>query len=73
MLIIDKVFYLRPRSQVVRQGFAKPLFSGSIPLVASKNNKNMLKKYNQLKITCNSQNISNPYFNYCFCPKDSCY
>ena len=44
MLIIDKVLYLRPRSQVVRQGFAKPLFSGSIPLVASKNIKYKLNK-----------------------------
>ena len=44
MLIIDKVLYLRPRSQVVRQGFAKPLFSGSIPLVASKNIEYKLNK-----------------------------
>ncbi len=29
------LIWLWPRSQVVRQGSAKPLFSGSIPLVAS--------------------------------------
>ena len=34
--IITKAYFLRPRSQAVRQGSAKPLHAGSIPAVASK-------------------------------------